>query len=128
MLESSRLSARRRVKLDREKFDGFLAGNGLYNYEACHATLRYALCDRPTSDRVKTALHVLTTGSLSNAHRCIEEARGNVRSFFGTSDFNVDDLRLQSILEKCDAYCDAVHLNLNFFVSQLTSWSSDASS
>jgi hypothetical protein len=123
-----RLDQESNFRVDRDKFDGFLAGNGLYNYEACHATFKYALCDRPTSHRVKTALNALTSGSLSNAHRCIDDARRNVRSFLETSDFEVDDSQLQSILEKCDAYCDAVHLNFNFFVSQLTSWSSDASS
>jgi hypothetical protein len=114
-----RIDKESNFRLDRDKFEGFLAGNGLYNYEACHATLKYVLSDRPVSNRVKTALHALTLGPLSNAHRCIEDAKGNVRSFFETSEFDVDDLQLQSILKKCDEYCEAVHLNLDFFTSQL---------
>jgi hypothetical protein len=113
-------------RLDRDKFEGFLAGNGLYNCESCHATLRYVLCDRPTSDRVKTAFHAISVGPLSNGHRCIEDARWNVRSFLETSDFDVDELQLKSILKKCDEYCEALHQNLDFFTSQLASWSEDA--
>jgi hypothetical protein len=113
-------------RLDRDKFEGFLAGNGLYNYESCHATLRYVLCDRLTSERVKTAFHAISVGPLSKGHRCIEDARWNVRSFLETSDFDVDELQLKSILKKCDEYCEALHQNLDFFASQLASWSEDS--
>ena len=108
--------------VDKDKFDGFLEGNGLYNYDACHATLKFVLRDRPTSNRVKTALHALTAGPLSNAHRCIEDAKWKVRSFLETSKFDVDKSKLQSILDKCDKYCDAVHQNFDFFTTQLIFW------
>lgn len=114
-------------RLDRDKFDGFLAGNGLYNYESCHATLKYVLCDRATSDRVRTAFRVLTVGPLSKAHHCIERARSDVRSFFETPEFGVDDLQLKSILKKCDEYCEVLHQNLDFFTSHVESCASNAS-
>ena len=122
-----RLDNESNLRLNRENFDGFLEGNGFDNYESCHATLKYVLCDRLTSDKVKTAFHALTVGPLSKAHNCIECARREVQYFFEASEFGIDDLQLKLIVQKCDEYCAVMHQNLDFFISHLETWTSTAS-
>ena len=104
-------------------FGGFLVGNGMFNYERSHTTLRYAFRDRPRVERVKTALHLLTAGSLCKSQDCIQSAYADVQLFLESSLFgNRDHEEATSILLKLEEFRRALHHNLDFFTSALKSW------
>jgi hypothetical protein len=106
-----------------DHFRGFLVGNGFFNYQSSHATLRYALRDRLQAERVKTAHHVLTAGLLENSHDCINRAHQEVRSFFESSVFSTcDDKLVTKTLMALECCVQAFHHNVDFFTSELESW------
>ena len=105
------------------QFNGFLVGNGMFNYERCHTTLRYAFRDRPQVERVKTALYLLTAGSLCKSQDCIQSAYADVQLFLESSLFgNLDHEEATSILLKLEEFRRALHHNLDCFISSLKSW------
>jgi hypothetical protein len=108
-----------------DNFGGFLIGNGLYNYIGSHRTMRYGLHDRPTEERVKAALHILTTGPLARSHEWIDLAYQDVRSYITSTEIfaaHVSDMMMQ-----LDPFRDALHHNIAFFAESLQSWKPEES-
>jgi hypothetical protein len=104
------------------QFNGFLVGNGMFNYERSHTTLRYAFRDRPQVERVKTALYLLTAGSLCKSQDCIQSAYGDVRLYLESSLFgNCDQEEAASLLLKLEDFRRELHCNVDFFTSALKS-------
>ncbi len=104
------------------QFNGFLVGNGMFNYERSHTTLRYAFRDRPQVERVKTALYLLTAGSLCKSQDCIQRAYADVQLFLESSLFgNRDHEEATSIFLKLEEFRRTLHRNLDFFTSALKS-------
>jgi hypothetical protein len=104
------------------QFDGFLVGNGMFNYERSHTTLRYAFRDRPRVERVKTALYLLTAGSLCKSQDCIQSAYADVQLFLESSFFgNRDQEEAASLLLKLEEFRRELHRNVDFFTSALKS-------
>jgi hypothetical protein len=108
--------------VEQAQFNGFLVGNGMFNYERSHATLRFAFRDRPQAERVKTALYLLTAGSLCKSQDCIQSAYADVQSFLESSLFgNCDHEVATSILSKLEEFHRVLHRNFDFFTSALKS-------
>ena len=108
-------------------FSGFISGNSVFRYSSSHATLQYVFRRRLEMERVKTALHLLTEGSLCRSHDFIQNAYEDLRLFFETfrsSDCDVEELT--RIFEDLEDFREALHHNLNFFTSQLRSFSSSS--
>jgi hypothetical protein len=103
-----------------DHFGGFLVGNGLYNYVASHRTTRYGLHDRPVEERVKTALHVLTEGSLSRSHECLEAAYKDVCEYITSTDVFAE--HVSGMMEQLSTFRDTLHHNITFFTDKLQSW------
>jgi hypothetical protein len=117
------------MNLGPDHFRGFLVGNGMFNYLCSHSTLKYVCRDRPVTERIKTALHLLTVGSLCNSHDCIQRAHADVRLFFESSLFSDRDLgAVTVILADLEVYTQALHHNIDFFTSALSTTSSDSGS
>ncbi len=105
------------------QFNGFLVGIGMFNYERSHPTLRYAFRDRPRVERVKTALYLLTEGSLCKSQDCIQRAYVDVQFYLESSLFgNRDDEEARSIFLKLEEFRQSLHRNLDFFTSALKSF------
>ena len=108
--------------VEQAQFNGFLVGNGMFNYERSHATLRFAFRDRPQAERVKTALYLLTAGSLCKTQDCIQSAYADVELFLVSSLLgNCDHEEARSILLRLEQFRQALHRNLDFFTSALKS-------
>jgi hypothetical protein len=106
--------------VEQAQFNGFLVGNGMFNYERSHATLRFAFRDRPQAERVKTALYLLTAGSLCKTQDCIQSAYADVELFLVSSLLgNCDHKEARSILLRLEKFRRALHRNLDFFTSAL---------
>jgi len=103
-----------------DHFGGFLVGNGLYNYVGSHRTLRYGLHDRPTAERVKAALHVLTTGPLVRSHECVDLAYQDVLKYMTSTDVFAG--HVSDMMSQLDPFRDALHHNITFFTERLQSW------
>ena len=110
-----------------EHFGGFLVGNGIFNYSRSHITLQYAFRHRLQVERVKTALHLLTEGTLCKSHDCIKRAREDVLLFFESSQFLDCDIEaieaVTGIIAELEGFCEALHCNVDFFTSALISFS-----
>jgi hypothetical protein len=100
-----------------ERFDGFLAGNGWYNYVSAHRALRYVLHDRPRTERVASALQVLTQGSLAELHQHVELAYGDIHAY--VTEIDVFERNSAELIEKLNFSRDALHQNIDFFIKQL---------
>lgn len=103
-----------------DHFGGFLIGNGLYNYIGSHRTMRYGLHDRPTGERVKAALHILTAGPLVRSHECVDLAYEDVRKYITSTETFTD--HVSDMLTQLDPFRDALHHNIAFFTERLQSW------
>jgi hypothetical protein len=111
------------LRINPDHVRGFLVGNGFYNYAASHATMRYALRDRPLKARVDTAVQLLTVARLSKLHDCIHRAHSFVLSYLSSPDFSgLDSAELSQIIGQLNEFCRISHLNTDCFTSELESW------
>lgn len=103
----------REFKITKDHFQGFLVGNGLYNYAASHKTMRFALHDRNRNKRIETALHVLSQDPLLSIIGHIEHAYLDiVRYITEQSVFSEQQIML---MDKLNNYKDAMIANVHFF-------------
>ena len=115
------------LRINCDHVDGFFIGNGFYNYAASHATMRYALRDRPLKARVDTAVRLLTVECLCKLHHCIDLAHSFVRSYFESPDFSGhNSVQLLKTVGQLNEYCQISHENTNLFTSELESWRASA--
>jgi len=103
-----------------DNFGGFLIGNGLYNYIGSHRTMRYGLHDRPTEERVKTALHILTAGPLARSHECVDLAYQDIHKYITSTETFAG--HVSDMLAQLDPFRAALHHNISFFTESLQSW------
>jgi len=106
--------------VDNERFGGFLAGNGWYNYASSHRATRYGLHDRPRAERVASALQMLTQGSLSNLHSHVEAAYRDIHAYITETDVFTNNIA--ELMGKLNVFHDVLHQNIEFFIRKLTSW------
>ena len=106
--------------VDNERFGGFLAGNGWYNYASSHRATRYGLHDRLREERVASALRVLTQGSLAQLHQHVELAYRDIHAYITETDIFVDNSA--ELMGKLNVFHDALHHNIEFFIGKLRSW------
>lgn len=111
------------LRINTDHVRGFFVGNGFYMYAALHATMRYALRDRPLKARVDTAVRLLTVDCLFNLHNCIDRAHSFVHSYLESSDFSgLDSDQLSQTIGQLDEFFQISHFNADFFTSELESW------
>ena len=108
------------ITVNYDHFGGFLVGNGFYNYAGSHRAMRYGLCDRPTEERVRAALLVLTAGALAQLHECVELANQDVRNYINSTEVFADCI--PDMMRQLDSFCEVLHHNITFFTEQLQSW------
>lgn len=101
-------------------FQGFLDGIDMFHYNDCHRVLRYSLYDRPQEEIIKSALHVLTHGSLGNLLSCIDLAYEDMKMYLNSNELFAD--QRSERLKSLDEYCDALRHNYLYFLEQLGSW------
>jgi len=106
--------------VDNERFGGFLAGNGWYNYASSHRATRYGLHDRLRAERVASALQVLTQGSLAQLHQHVELAYQDIRMYITETDVFADNSA--ELMGKLNVFHEALHQNIEFFIGKLRSW------
>ena len=106
--------------VDNERFGGFLAGNGWYNYAGSHRAMRYGLYDRSRTERVAYALQVLTQGSLAQLHQHVELAYSDIRTYITETDVFAENSA--ELIGKLNVFHKALHQNIDFFIGKLTSW------
>ena len=106
--------------VDNERFGGFLAGNGWYNYAGSHRAMRYGLHDRPRPERVASALQVLKQGSLVQLHQNVDLAYRDIRNYIIETNVFADNI--PEIMGSLNVFHDALHQNIEFFIGKLTSW------
>ena len=106
-----------------QHFEGFLAGNGLFNYTSSHKSIRYALHGRSRRDRVNEALRALQQGTLSKAHGSIDAAFDYVYSNLQLSEVSdQSQSHVQVLLVRLQTLRDVFHQNLSYFEGKLKSW------
>ena len=111
------------LSVGEQHFEGFLAGNGLYNYTSAHKSLRYALHARSRRDRVREALRALQQGTLSKAHESIDAAFEYVYSNLQLSKVSdQSQSHLQVLLVRLQTLRDVFHQNSSYFEGKLKSW------
>jgi hypothetical protein len=104
-------------------FDGFLAGDGLFNYIASHKTIRFALHDRSVHERVKEAIRALQTDSLSNLHQCIDSAFACVHEHLQSLDtLDQEEAHMGMLMDRLQLLRDVFHRNVAYFTTRLQSW------
>jgi hypothetical protein len=104
-------------------FEGFLAGNGLFNYIYSHKSIRYALHGRSRRDRVNEALRALQQCTLSKAHESIDAAFDYVYSNLQLSEVSDrSQSQMQVLLVRLQTLRDVFHQNLSYFEGKLKSW------
>lgn len=106
--------------VDNERFGGFLAGNGWYNYAGSHRAMRYGLHDRPRPERVASALQVLKQGSLVQLHQNVDLAYRDIKNYIIETNVFADNI--PEIMGSLNVFHDALHQNIEFFIGKLTSW------
>jgi hypothetical protein len=107
-----------------QNFDGFLDGNGLYNYCASHRIIRFALHDRPVRRRVEEALRALQADSLSKLPECIDSAFEFVREHLQSPEMSLQGERKQLMIDRLVLLRDIFHHNVSYFTTRLQSWPS----
>lgn len=120
-----RVADEKEFTVDSERFGGFLAGNGWYNYAGSHRAMRYGLHDRLRAERVASALQVLTQGSLAQLHQHVGLAYEDIRTYITETDVFSDDIA--ELMGKLNIFHEALHKNIEFFVGKLTSWEPEKS-
>ena len=111
------------LRINMDHVRGFFVGNGFYMYAASHATMRYALRDRPLKARVDTAVQLLTVARLLTLHDCIDRAHSFVLSYLESPDFSgLDSAQLSQMIGQLNEFCQISHFNTDFFTSELESW------
>ena len=106
-----------------QHFEGFLAGNGLFNYTSSHKTIRYVLHARSRRDRVYEALRALEQGTLSKAHESIDAAFDYVYSNLQLSEVSdQSQSHMQVLLVRLQTLRDVFHQNVSYFAGKLKSW------
>jgi hypothetical protein len=104
-------------------FEGFLAGNNLFNYISSHRIIRFALHDRSARERVKEALRALQADSLSKLHECIDTACACVLEYLQSVEVSDQDEITVDIMMDCLQSLRVVfHQNVSFFTARLQSW------
>ena len=106
-----------------QHFEGFLAGNGLFNYTSSHKSIRFALHGRSKRERVHESLRALQQGALSKFHESIDSAFDFVLSTLQLSEVSVPcDTPMQELLHRVKMLRDVFHQNVSYFVGKLQSW------
>ena len=101
-------------------FGGFLMGCNLLYSDSSHQAIRYGLYDRPTPQRVKEALRVLTVGPLVRLHECLDSAYEEVRAYITSTEEFAKYADVAT--KKLDFHRDILHHNINFFTESLKAW------
>ena len=104
-----------------QNFDGFLAGNGFYNYCASHRIIRFALHDRPVRQRVEEALRALRADSLSKLPECIDSAFECVQEHLNSLEMSSQGEHTKMI-DRLVELRDIFHMNARYFTTRLQSW------
>jgi hypothetical protein len=110
------------LRINRDNVEGFFVGNGFYNYAASHATMRYALRDRPLEARVDTAVRLLTVDCLCKLHDCIDLAHSFLLSYFESPEFSDNSVQLLKTIRELNEYWHISHYNTKLFTSEVESW------
>ena len=122
-LHDFRLADGEDLAVGEQHFEGFLAGNGLFNYTSSHKSIRYALHGRSRRDRVNEALRALQQGTLSKAHESIDAAFDYVYSNLQLSEVaDQSQSHVQVLLARLQTLRDVFHQNLSYFEGKLKSW------
>ncbi len=108
-----------KLKLTYDHFDGFLEGNGIYDYAGLHKTMSYTLRYRAREKRVYHALHIMNT-NLQNVQTVVQQAYQFILDYFCKPIF---DNVSEELKEKLNIYAQAIHENAEFFKAELEDWS-----
>ena len=104
-------------------FDGFLAGNSLFNYISSHRIMRFALHDRSARERVKEALRALQADSLSQLHACIDTACAFVLQYLQSLELSdQEEIHAEMMTDRLLSLRDVFHQNVSYFTARLQSW------
>ena len=109
------------LQVSAENFDGFLSGNGFYNYAVSHRIVRFALRDRPERHRVDEALRALQADSLSKLPECIDSAFECVQEHLNSPEMSSQGEHTKMI-DRLVELRDIFHMNARYFTTRLQSW------
>ena len=109
------------LQVSAENFDGFLAGNGFYNYCASHRIIRFALRDRPKRQRIDEALRALQADSMSKLPECIDSAFECVQEHLNSPEMSSQGEHTKMIGRLVELR-DIFHMNARYFTTRLQSW------
>lgn len=109
------------LQVSAENFDGFLSGNGFYNYAVTHRIIRFALRDRPQRHRVDEALRALQADSLSKLPECIHSAFECVREHLNSHEMSSQGEHTRMIGRLVELR-DIFLMNARYFTTRLQSW------
>ena len=109
------------LRVSAENFDGFLSGNGFYNYAVSHRIIRFALRDRPERHRVDEALRALQADSLSKLPECIDSAFECVQEHLNSPEMSSQGEHTKMI-DRLVELRDIFHMNARYFTTRLQSW------
>jgi hypothetical protein len=106
-----------------QHFDGFVAGNSLFNYYASHRIVRFALHDRSARERAKDALRALQADSLSKLHDCIDTAFACVLEYLRSLEVSGEEkIHADVMMDGLQSLSDVFHQNVRYFTDRLQSW------
>jgi hypothetical protein len=109
------------LQVSAENFDGFLSGNGFYNYSVSHRIIRFALRDRPERHRVAEALRALRADSLSELPECIDSAFECVQEHLNSPEISSQGEQTKMIGRLVELR-DIFQKNARYFTDRLQSW------
>ena len=109
------------LQVSAENFDGFLSGNGFYNYAVSHRIIRFALRDRPERHRVDEALRALQADSLSKLPECIDSAFECVQEHLNSPEISSQGEHTKMIGRLVELR-DIFLMNARYFTTRLQSW------
>lgn len=106
---------------DFEHFGGFLEGNGHFQYASAHKTLCFILRERFQKQRVKTALSILTEGSLSGLEEVIDTAYDSVIRYL--QEAGVFGVHLDKLMRDLTVHRETLQKDYKYFIERLKKWS-----
>lgn len=99
-------------------FQGFLMGNGLYNYAASHRTIRFILRERNRDKRIETALQMFSQNPLLSMVDHINQSYSDVYKYINEQPEVFAEYQ-ETLMTQLNNYRDSILLNISFFNSCL---------
>ena len=102
-------------------WEGFLEGNGDYDYAGCHKAIRYSLHYRALPQRIQTVRALFTEGGpLFHLGDAIDRSYQSVLVYLeANAEFSQEREDLVEILKN---YRDTLQHNVGFFTYELNAW------